>query len=145
MANTTGIEVGMQVTGTGSPLTNTAAVTFTDTGDIVTLNSHGLSADDEVSFQSITGTTGIVLDKIYYVAGTIASNTFQLAATPGGPVLPLTTNGTGTLKHKTEVLSITPNTSVTMTRPMASSGTNTLAFRQLKIGKAILKGWSVTG
>jgi hypothetical protein len=145
MASTTGIEVGMQVAGTNSPLTTAAAVTFTDAGDIVTLSNHGLSADDEVSFPTITTTTGIVIDKIYYVAGTILANSFQLAATPGGSALPLTTNGSGTLKHKTEVASIIPNTSVTMTRPMAGTSSSTLAFRQLKTGKAILKGWAVTG
>lgn len=144
MASTTGIEVGMQVTNTSSPLTTAAAVTFTDDGDIVTLSNHGLSANDEVSFATITTTTGITINKIYYVIYA-SSSTFQLAATPSGTALPLTTDGSGTLKHKTEVLSITPNTSVTMSRPMASSGTNSLIFRQLKTGTALLKGWAVTG
>lgn len=142
MTDTTGIEVGMQVTGPGSPLTTAAAVTFTDTGDIVTLSNHGLSANDEVSFASILGTAGIVTFTIYYVIY-VSPSTFQLAATPSGPVLPLT-NASGTLWHRTEVASITPNTSVTMTRPMAASGTSTLFFQKLKTGTALLKGWTVS-
>lgn len=143
MTNTTGIEVGMQVTGGASPLTTAAAVTFTDTGDIVTLSNHGLSANDEVSFVTITGTTGIVIFTIYYVIY-VSSSTFQLAAIPSGTALPLTTNGSGTLWHRTEVASIIANTSITMTRPMAASGTSTLLFQQLKTGTAVLKGWTVS-
>jgi len=145
MASTSGIEVGMQVTGTGSPLSNTTtSVSFTDAGDIVTLSNHGLSTNDEISFVVITTTTGIVVNTIYYVIF-VSSSTFQLAATPNGAALPLTTNGSGSSRHRTEVASITPNVSVTMTRPMASSGTNTLAFRQLKTGTALMKNWTVTG
>jgi len=144
MANTTGIEVGMQVTGNNSPLTTITSVDLNGTDDWVHLASHGLIDGDEVTFSLILGTTGIVADKIYYVAGTIASNSFQLAATPSGSVLPLTGNGTAKLKYRTEVASIIPNTSVTMTRPMASSGTSTLLFQQLKTGTAVLKGWVVS-
>jgi len=71
------------------------AVTFQDTGDTVTYNNHGLSVDDPVSFSVITTTTGIVINVVYYVVNPL-TNTFQLAATPGGVVLSLTTNGTGT-------------------------------------------------
>ena len=144
MASTSGIDVGMQVTGTGSPLTTFAAVTFTDAGDIVTLSNHGLSANDEVSFATITTTTGIVINIIYYVIY-VSSSTFQLAATPSGSALPLTTNGSGTLRHRAEVASIITNTRVTMTRPMASSATSSLIFRQLRTGTALLKGYTVTG
>lgn len=143
MTDTTGIEVGMQVTGPGSPLTTATAVYFTDTTDLVTLYNHGLSANDEVSFVTVPAGTGIVTFTIYYVIY-VSSSTFQLAATPDGPALPFTTNGSGTLWHRTEVASITPNTSVTMTRPMAASGTSTLLFQQLKTGTAVLKGWLVS-
>jgi hypothetical protein len=145
MASTTGIEVGMQVTGTNSPLTTITSVDLNGTDDWVYLASHGLIDGDEVAFTLISGTTGIVADKIYYVAGTIASNSFQLAATPSGSVLPLTGSGTAKLKYRTEVASIIPNTSVTMTRPMAGTSPSPLVFRQLKTGTALLKGWTVTG
>jgi hypothetical protein len=145
MANTTGIEVGMQVTGTGSPLITRLDITLNDTDDRVDLTNHGLSNGDEVSFSVIVTTSGITENRIYYVAGTILPNSFQLAATLGGLVLPLTGNGTARLKYRTEVASITTNTSVTVTRPMVSSATSSLAFRQLKTGTALLKGWTVTG
>jgi imidazole glycerol phosphate synthase subunit HisF len=143
MANTTGIAVGMQIAGIGSPLTTTITVSFTDAGDVVTLNNHLLQNGDEVSFATVVSTTGIIADRIYYVVNRTA-NTFQVAATLGGPVLPLTTNGTGTLRYRTEVLSITPNTSITVSRPMTSGGANSLVFRQLRTGTALLKGWVVT-
>jgi surface protein len=144
MANTTGIAVGMQVAGTGSPLTSTRAVTFTDAGDLVNLASHGLSNGDEVAFATRVTTTGIIINRIYYVVNA-AAGTFQVAATLGGPALALTTNGSGTLRYRTEVVSINPNVSITVSRQMAAGGANSLTFRQLRTGTAFLKGWLVTG
>lgn len=75
---------------------DTDSVTFTDAGDIVTLNSHGLSNGQTVSFTSITSTTGISTNTLYYVVG-VTTNTFQLATSIGGSALALTTNGSGTM------------------------------------------------
>jgi surface protein len=142
MANTTGIAVGMQITGTGSPLTSTRAVTFTS--NLVNLATHGLSNGDEVSFATIATTTSIIINRIYYVVNATAG-TFQLAATLGGPALTLTPNGSGTLRYRTEVVSINPNVSITVSRQMAAGGANSLIFRQLRTGTAFLKGWLVMG
>jgi predicted secreted protein len=71
------------------------AVTFTDVGDLVGATAHGLSNGDPIKFTVITTTTGIVINVVYYVRDSLA-NTFKLAATRGGAVLPLTTDGTGT-------------------------------------------------
>jgi surface protein len=143
-ADTSNLVAGMQVTGTGSPLSTPVAVTFQDAGDTVTLVAHGLENGDEVSFATIVSTTGLVLNTIYYIVNK-TTDTFQLASTVGGLPLPLTTNGSGTMRHRTEIVSIVPNTSITMSRPMRASGTNTLAFRTLKTGTALLKNWAVTG
>ena len=143
--NTSGIEVGMQVTGNGSPLTTARAVTFTDTGDLVNLTNHGFSNGDKVSFATIVTTTGIIVNRIYYVVNTTASN-FQLSNSIGGAALPLTTNGSGTIRYYTEVTAITPNVNITVSRQMSQNNTNsTLTFRHLKTRDALLKGWSVTG
>ena len=72
------------------------AVTFQDTGDTVTLNSHGLANGNEVSFTSITSTTGISINTRYFVISA-TTNTFQVASSFGGSALPLTTNGSGTM------------------------------------------------
>jgi surface protein len=144
MASTTGLSAGMQVTGTNTSLTTGRPVTFTDVGDLVTLNNHGLSDGDEVSFSVITTTTGIVINRIYFVVGA-TTNTFQVAASAGGAALPLTTNGSGTVKYNSTIVSINPNVSVTMSRPMAGGGAQTLSFRLLGTYKAILKGFAVTG
>jgi surface protein len=142
--DTSSLVAGMQVTGTGSPLSSPVAVTFQDTGDTVTLVAHGLENDDEVSFAAITSTTGLALNTIYYIVNK-TTDTFQVASTIGGSPLPLTTNGSGTMRHRTEIVSIVANTSITMSRPMRGSGSQTLAFRTLKTGTALLKNWAVTG
>jgi hypothetical protein len=144
MANTTGLSAGMQVTGTNTSLTTGRAVTFIDAGDLVNLTAHGLSDGDEVAFSVITTTTGIVINTIYFVVNAAADN-FQVASTLGGSALPLTTNGSGTVKYNSTIVSIVPNTSVTMSRPMAGGSAQTLAFRLLGTYRAILKGFAVTG
>ncbi len=78
----------------------TAAVqaTFTVTAatDLVTSNAHGLSNGDLL--QLTTQTTlpaGLALATDYYVINA-TTNTFQLAATPGGVAVDITDTGTGT-------------------------------------------------
>ena len=144
LTDTSNLSVGMQVVGANTPITTGRAVTFTDAGDLVNLNSHGLSDGDEVAFSAITTTTGIVINTIYYVVNA-AANTFQVASSIGGAALALTTNGSGTVKYNSTIVSINPNVSLTMSRPMAVSGTTSLTFRSLGTYKAILKGWTVTG
>ena len=71
------------------------ACTFTDVGDLITVASgHGMQNGDIIYFPAITSTTGIVVNTPYYVIG-VTATTLQVAATPGGAALPLTTNGTG--------------------------------------------------
>lgn len=143
--NTTGILVGMQIVGSGSPLSTAISVAFTDAGDLVTLNNHQLQNGDEVSFATITSTTGIVVNRIYYIVNSNGSNTFQLANTIGGAAIALTTNGSGTMRYRTEVVSVVTNTSITVSRPMTFSNTNIFSFQALKTGTALLKGWTVVG
>ena len=143
-ASTAGVVVGMQWTGTGSPATTAIACTFTDTGDLVTKTAHGLSNGDRVSFATVVTTTGIVNNTIYFVISA-TTNTFQVAATSGGAAIALTTNGTGTVRWESVVVSVVTNTSITVSRPATATGSTSLAFRTLKTQTALLKGWSVTG
>jgi hypothetical protein len=140
---TSSLAVGMQVTGNNTALTTAVACTFQDAGDTVTEVAHGLSNGDEVSFATIVTTTGIVANTIYFVVNA-AADTFQVAATSGGAALPLTTNGSGTLRYRTTIASIGAGT-ITLSRPATASGATTLAFRFLKTGTALLKGWAVSG
>lgn len=142
-SSTASISTGMQVTGVGTPLTTGIAVTFQDTGDTFTLNNHLLSDNDEVSFSTITTTTGISVNTIYYVVNA-TTNTGQLALTPGGSPITLTNNGSGTMKYRATVVTVNSG-SIVFDRPMVSSATNTLSFRLLKTGTALLKGYAVTG
>jgi hypothetical protein len=95
------------------------AVTFQDTGDTVTLNSHGLQNGNIVSFTSITSTTGITANTTYYVVNA-AANTFQVASTSGGSALPLTTNGSGTMVRFVPKLASGGSPSVTFVRDTTS-------------------------
>ena len=72
------------------------AVTFTDTGDLVTLEAHGLVNTDQVMFKSVTSTTGITLFKKYYVINK-TDDTFQISLTSGGSAVALTTDGSGVM------------------------------------------------
>ena len=141
-ANTTGITVGMQVTGTG--ITNSRAVTLTDAGDLVTLVGHGLPNGKRVSFNSITTTTGIAIYNLYYVVNA-TTDTFQLSLTQGGTPIALTNNGTGTIIYQTLVIAIEPNVSVTVDVPASISGTSNLAYRNLNTQIAVMKRWTVSG
>jgi hypothetical protein len=144
MANTTGLSTGMQVVGTNTSLTTGRAVTFTDAGDTVNLANHGLSNGDEVAFSTITTTTGIVVNTIYFVRDVVVGSSFKLAATSGGAVLPLTNNGSGTVKYNSTIDSIITNVSITMSRPMAGAVTS-LTFRSLQTYRALLKSYTITG
>ena len=70
--------------------------TFTDSGNLVTTPiNHGLSVNDKVFFTDITTTTGISTNTIYFVKAAPTTTTFTLAATEGGDVLALATDGHG--------------------------------------------------
>lgn len=141
-----GLLTGMQVIGTGTPLTTGKAVTLTDVTNLVTLANHGLENGDAVSFSVITTTTGIAINHIYYVINKTAS-TFQLAVSVGGSAINLVTNGSGTIRYMSRITLINPATRIiTMNRPMATAATNTvLTFRMTHTGLATMKGWTVTG
>jgi len=144
-ASTTGVVVGMQWTGTGSPATTALACTF-DGADLVNATAHGLSDDDPVSFATIVTTTGIVINKIYYVVNA-RTNSFQIALTVGGdPINQTGGAGSGTFRYLSTVSSFVANTSITVSRKATASGTSSaLSFRTLKTQTALLKGWAVTG
>lgn len=73
---------------------NLGAVTFTDTGDVVTFNQpHGLRVGDRVVPGTITSTTGITAGTTYYVRTVPSTTTVTLSATSGGSTLALTTDG----------------------------------------------------
>jgi hypothetical protein len=91
------------------------SVTFTDAGDLVTLNSHGLSNGNQISFTSITSTTGVSINTLYYVVSA-TTNTFQVASTLNGSALPLTTNGSGTMVRFVPKLGTGGSPSVTFSR-----------------------------
>lgn len=93
-ATSGGGAVALTTNGTGTVYKPT--VTINDTGDTITQVAHGRPAGQRVMFDSLVGTTGISARTSYYVINP-TTDTFQLAATPGGVALVLTTNGLGVL------------------------------------------------
>ena len=92
-----------------------ATVTFTDTGDLVTRNSHGYVDGDTVSFYRISSTTGISEGQTYYVISA-TTNTFQISTTFGGSAVALTTDGSASLlPYKIATVTITPQVGQNLT------------------------------
>ncbi len=142
IADTSSLLVGMEVS--GILISVGLAVTFTDTGDLVsTASAHGLDNGKEISFTAITTTTGISKSTKYFVINA-TSNSFQVAATLGGAAIPLTGNGTGTYIRVPKIVSMVPNTSITFDCPMNSTFSGPVLFTQISRSKALLKGWTVT-
>src|SRR5574343_412649 len=142
ISNTSSLSAGMEITGTG--ISSAVAVTLTDCGDLVTRTAHGLSNGYLVSCATMTSTTGIAIDKPYYVIN-ITPDTFQLSLTNGGAVIPLTTNGSGTILYQTKIVSINNNVSIIINKPASATGSVTLAFTLLQRSKATMKNWTITG
>jgi len=101
-----------------------ATVTFTDTGDLVTRNSHGYVDGDTVSFYRISSTTGISEGQTYYVISA-TTNTFQISNTFGGSAVALTTDGSASLlPYKIATVTVTPQTGQNLTTVDLSSKHN---------------------
>ena len=101
-----------------------ATVTFTDTGDLVTRNSHGYVDGDTVSFYRISSTTGISEGQTYYVISA-TTNTFQISTTFGGSAVALTTDGSASLlPYKIATVTITPQSGQNLTNVNLSTKHN---------------------
>jgi hypothetical protein len=140
--NTIGLIAGMEITGTG--VSTAVAVTLQDTGDTVTRTAHGIPNDTPVSFATIVTTTGIITWQPYFVVNATA-DTFQVADTVGGSPRALTTDGSGTVIYPTTIVSIVPNTSITLSIPASATGSVTLVAGEAKRSIARLKNWTVSG
>ena len=145
MTSVAGLTSGMQIVGNGTSITSGRAVSF-GAGNTVSLNpvnNHGLQNNDEVAFSAVGGVMSVVTNTIYFVVNR-TDTTFQVAAIAGGT--PLTTISTsGQLKYNATIQSVGAN-SVTMSRPMGSSVTNSsLTIRPLQTYRALLKGFAISG
>jgi len=74
----------------GTPITS---VTGEADNDTFTKASHGLTNGTVVKLSSLSGGTGLNVNKWYFVIG-VAGNDFQLAAVPGGSAVPFSTDVT---------------------------------------------------
>lgn len=79
------------------------AVTGVAATDIFTSAGHGYANGDVVVLAGMTGGTGLVAGRVYFVIGATA-NTFQLATTVGGAAVDFTTDLTaGTVTRLVEI------------------------------------------
>lgn len=108
--------VGSLPTGSGAPgdtifktgfqgVAATATITFSDSAagaNTCTVNwtANGLSANQAFSFSGGTAPTGSTNGTTYYVL-TPGTNSFTCSATPGGTILAITSNGSGTITGQT--------------------------------------------
>jgi hypothetical protein len=139
IGNSTAIAVGDELMQTASGAfakRATLAVTTTDAGDLFTATAHGLSNGTPLTPTSITTTTGISVGVTYYVV-TTAANTFQLAATPGGAAIAITSDGSAVMSQQAMGLAVdsAPASStdgqiraILFPRPGASYGAGTSTF-----------------
>jgi hypothetical protein len=143
--NTAGILPGMQATGTGSPLTTTVSVSFSTGTNLVNKVGHALVNGDEVGFNTISTPIGTVVAGVIFYVVNAATDSFQVASTSGGTPLTFTSNATGNVVYRWTVVSVNPNVSIVFNKPALAGGNNSLSFRTLKTGTAIMKRWAVTG
>jgi hypothetical protein len=89
-----------ELIGLFAPLSALIPGTLSVASSTITLNGHGLSANDPVRVWAIGGSlpSPLVQGTSYYVVGgSLTSNTFQVSATSGGGAITLTTTGSGSL------------------------------------------------
>lgn len=103
------------------------AVTLQNTGDTVTLNSHGLSNGNEVSFTSFNIANGLSTNTLYYVV-TATTNTFQVATSSGGSAVAITADSTGTLVRFVPKTAAGGSANVTITRSTTTPLIGTASF-----------------
>jgi hypothetical protein len=85
-----GADAGKSVTGVAST-------------DVFTSTAHGYSNGDVVVLSGLTGGSGLVAGRVYFVIG-VTANTFQLALTSGGTAVDFTTDLTaGTVTRIVEL------------------------------------------
>jgi len=74
------------------------AVSFANSGDLITLTAHGILNGTPVIFHGAGATTaGLTITTVTYYVINATANTFQVSAVLGGNVFPLTGDGTGTM------------------------------------------------
>lgn len=97
MEKTIGDGVATSFTIPHNLLENSQVFTASSTTDIFTAVEHGFANGDPVNFANTGGAlpTGVVEGTTYYVKSATA-DTFQVAVTPAGTAIDLTSNGTGT-------------------------------------------------
>lgn len=140
---------GSVTTGMYAYGTAVSAITcsFTDSTDIVTVTGGPATAPIAgtlVAFPSIVSTTGISINRLYYVVNPSGA-TFQVALTPGGAPIALTTNGTGSMRYALQVTNVVGTTVTLDNFPMAPGSGTPITFRILNTNLATFKFWTVSG
>lgn len=115
----------------------TVVVTFTDVSNLLGKSLHGLPAGTKGYFSSVTNTTGIDINKWYYVIDP-GLNDFKISETNGGPEVDFAVNGTGTFIHGTDFLADTWDDPG---MPPTPSENSIQLFNE--VGRQVVKGYVV--
>jgi surface protein len=107
-------------------------------------------------FVSVTSTSNVILQgptnldmsKTYYTRD-VATNTFKISLTSGGPAVNISSSGTASsiaYRAGSYITAITPNTSITLSAPAVSTLTGTtISFRtSIDTMPGLMKNWTVT-
>ena len=147
ISDTSGLSTGMIIhSGTGTGISTGITVTADVATDTITSTGYSLPNGTVVSFSALGTVTGVTTWTTYYVINSV-SNTFQVSLTLNGSAIDLTgtNNSSVVVRYASYITSINPNVSITLSTPLATSGSNrTLVFRTLNTANALLRNWAIT-
>ena len=141
LADTSNLVVNMLVLGTGV----STHISTTINSSVFTLpTSMSLSNGKIVSFDTLSGVSGIINYTPYYVVNS-SGNTFAVSLTNNGSPITITGSGTCFTNVGSYIKSIVTNTSVTLDAPASANGSGVnLTFSILDVSIATQKGWGVS-
>lgn len=82
-----------------------AARTATISGDTITKTAHTIPNGTEISFASLTGITGVLLNTVYYVVEA-ATDVFKVSDSPGGSAIAMSGTGSCTFRAFPKVVAV---------------------------------------
>jgi len=142
MTNTVGITTGMYIIGNG-----VSTGVFNHNGFNVVTNTQPLEGTP-IAFNAFTNATNLSLYTVYYVKNSFQTG-FGVSLTPGGAQVNFnntSTAGTCSYRFTNQVVTVTPNVSITMSSNCTAQATAVaISGRILNTTQAVMKNWTVTG
>lgn len=141
VTSATNLAIG-QIRSAGNNAAQSMAATVATS--LITRTGHNFSNGQKISFSSLGTLTGVIINKIYYIVNA-TTDTFQLSLTLGGAPITFTgTDATVTMKWVQYITNIA-GTTLTFDAPNPASITSiSCTYKELDVGQALLKGFTIT-